>query len=217
MKEPSEAKGHLGQSLRLPSPHRPSPKKRLSSCAAARSAHTGTQIGPHRATSRPDRRKETTPAITSRQSPANGQHTFDRPIRLGSFAERAKPRPFAVIADRTNGRQPRRRLPVPSGGQLFWQTQVPATPLKKPLRRLRTQKPRVARRAGAVRLRRRPKSSPLFSRIQKGVEQWKKLRKELLPSIYDYPFVAQYPANTASVASVFFLAFDDVLVNPPRS
>jgi hypothetical protein len=46
-------------------------------------------------------------------------------------------------------------------------------PLKKPLRRVSAPKPRAARRAGAVRLRRRPKSSPQLFRIRKGVEQWK--------------------------------------------
>jgi hypothetical protein len=82
MKEPRKAKRHLGQSLHRSNSHRPVINRR-SFCAAARSAHTGTQIGPRRATSRPDGRKETNPAITSRQSPANGQHAFDRPIRLG--------------------------------------------------------------------------------------------------------------------------------------
>jgi hypothetical protein len=58
MKEPSEAKRHLGRSPHLSSSHRPCPR-RISSCAAARPAHTGTQIGPHRATTRPHGRKET--------------------------------------------------------------------------------------------------------------------------------------------------------------
>jgi len=54
--------------------------------------------------------------------PRQGQQTFHHPIHLGFLPSER------TVAASGNGWHPRGRPPAPFGGQLSWQTRVPATP-----------------------------------------------------------------------------------------
>jgi hypothetical protein len=105
--------------------------------------------------------ERSSPAITSRQSTAHGQQTFHRPV-LSVNPERVKHCSFAAIADRVNGWQPRGRPPVPAGGQLFWQTQVPAAPKAPRSAVLLAQRPRLVCRSA--------RGPPIFFLSQKNIQ-----------------------------------------------
>ena len=101
------------------------------------------------------------------------QFSFDE---IGTVPFRRVPdsdSPSALYTGWVNGWQPRGRPPVPSGGKLYWQTRVPATPPSTPSA-VATPKTRAVKTRGD----RRPRRTQyfVFSSFQKsrGIEKPKK-------------------------------------------
>jgi hypothetical protein len=175
MKQPSEAKRHLGQSLRLSSSHRPLSRKLILRRSPLCTHRHADRSAPHN--NPPTRAKGNQPSDNLAPEPRPRITHPPPPFRLGQLrASEALP----LRRNHGQGQWPAAtwRTPCPvrrpallADASTRYPPRNPAPPSPHP-------KPRVTRRAGRVPLRRRQKCLPLFSRIRKGVEQWKKLPEQ---------------------------------------